>query len=462
MNRKIKILHLEDSCKDSELIQSLIENDEIEHDYFVAENEKEYNNILETENIDIILSDYSLPDFNGNDALRIAKEEYSHIPFIFVSGAMGEDRAINAMLNGATDYVLKNKLERLVPAIKRALNEQKLTTERQQAEEELKSTNRELVFQIEEKEIRQAELLVLNEMLICQYKEKEKLAIELIAAKEKAEESDRLKSSFLANMSHEIRTPLNGILGFTELLKEPDLSYKQQEYYISIIEKSGARLLNIINDIMCISKIDSGQMGVSISEINVNEQMNEIFSFFKPEAEQKGIKISCKNNLRLHETFIKTDKDKLLAILTNLVNNAIKFTNKGSIEFGFSSTGSPTVAGGSVRNKACLVSTNETIECIEFFVKDTGIGIRPEKLGIVFERFRQASESVNRKYEGAGLGLSISKAFVEILGGTIRIESEFGKGSAIYFTLPSMNLKEVKSDNKSIIWNEIIKRGMNL
>ncbi|MDO8928484.1 MAG: HAMP domain-containing sensor histidine kinase, partial [Bacteroidota bacterium] len=306
-----------------------------------------------------------------------------------------------------------------------------------------------------------------------------------------------LKSSFLANMSHEIRTPLNGILGFTELLKEPDLSYKQQEYYISIIEKSGARLLNIINDIMCISKIDSGQMGVSISEINVNEQMNEIFSFFKPEAEQKGIKISCKNNLRLHETFIKTDKDKLLAILTNLVNNAIKFTNKGSIEFGFSSTGSPTVAGGSVRDKAfdcrdkafdcrdkafdcrdkafdcrdkacdcrdkaCLVSTNETIECIEFFVKDTGIGIRPEKLGIVFERFRQASESVNRKYEGAGLGLSISKAFVEILGGTIRIESEFGKGSAIYFTLPSMNLKEVKSDNKSIIWNEIIKREMNL
>jgi signal transduction histidine kinase len=382
---------------------------------------------------------------------------------------MGEDRAINAMLNGATDYVLKNKLERLVPAIKRALNEQKLTTERQQAGEELKSANRELVFQIEEKEIRQAELLVLNEMLICQYKEKEKLAIELIAAKEKAEESDRLKSSFLANMSHEIRTPLNGILGFTELLKEPDLSYKQQDYYISIIEKSGARLLNIINDIMCISKIDSGQMGVSISEINVNEQMNEIFSFFKPEAEQKGIKISCKNNIRLHETFINTDKDKLLAILSNLVNNAIKFTNKGSIEIGFSSTGSPTVSGGSVsdkasdcRDKACLASTNETIETIEFFVKDTGIGIRPEQLEIVFERFRQASESVSRKYEGAGLGLSISKAFIELLGGTIRIESEFGKGSAIYFTLPSMNLKEVKTDNKNIIWNETIIREMNL
>jgi len=449
MNRKIKILNLEDSFKDSELIQSLIESGEIEHDYFVADNEIDYINILDTENIDIILSDYSLPCYNGNEALKIAKEKYPNIPFIFVSGAMGEDRAIDSMLNGATDYVLKTKLERLVPAIKRALNEQKLTTERQQAGEALKITNRELVFQIEEREIRQAELLVMNELLICQYKEKDKLANELISAKEKAEESDRLKSSFLANMSHEIRTPLNGILGFTELLKEPDLSYKQQDYYISIIEKSGARLLNIINDIMCISKIDSGQMGVSISEININEQMDDLLAFFKPEAQQKGIQISCKNSMRLNETFIKTDKDKLVAILTNLIKNALKFTNDGSIEFGFGWTGS---TSGSV---------SEPVE-LEFFVKDTGIGIRPEQLGIVFERFRQASESVSRKYEGAGLGLSISKAFVEMLGGTIRIESEIGKGSVIYFTLPAIYNQELNADNRCILWTDTKKREMNL
>lgn len=449
MNRKIKILNLEDSFKDSELIQSLIESGEIEHDYFVADNEIDYINILDTENIDIILSDYSLPCYNGNEALKIAKEKYPNIPFIFVSGAMGEDRAIDSMLNGATDYVLKTKLERLVPAIKRALNEQKLTTERQQAGEALKITNRELVFQIEEREIRQAELLVMNELLICQYKEKDKLANELISAKEKAEESDRLKSSFLANMSHEIRTPLNGILGFTELLKEPDLSYKQQDYYISIIEKSGARLLNIINDIMCISKIDSGQMGVSISEININEQMDDLLAFFKPEAQQKGIQISCKNSMRLNETFIKTDKDKLVAILTNLIKNALKFTNDGSIEFGFGWTDS---TSGSV---------SEPVE-LEFFVKDTGIGIRPEQLGIVFERFRQASESVSRKYEGAGLGLSISKAFVEMLGGTIRIESEIGKGSVIYFTLPAIYNQELNADNRCILWTDTKKREMNL
>ncbi|MBW8331577.1 MAG: response regulator [Prolixibacteraceae bacterium] len=459
MKRKIKILHLEDSFKDSELIQSLVESGEIEHEYFVAENENDYINILETENIDIILSDYSLPHYNGNEALKVAREKYSHIPFLFVSGAMGEDRAIDTMLNGATDYVLKNKLERLVPAIKRALHEQELTTKRQQAEAELRITNKELIFQIEEKEIQASELMAANEELILQNKEKEKLAVELIAAKEKAEESDRLKSSFLANMSHEIRTPLNGILGFTELLKEPALEDEQKMYYLGILEKSGERLLNIINDIMCISKIESAQMGVSVSETNLNEQLDEIFAFFKPEAEQKGLQISCRNTMRLNDTFIKTDKEKLFAILINLVKNAIKFTKKGSIEFGFGLFGGRDKAFDDSRDKASLVST--PTPSIEFFVKDTGIGILPDQLQYVFERFRQASESVNRKYEGAGLGLSISKAFVEMLGGTIRIESEFGKGSTIYFTLPAIYNQEVKDDNKSILWTDTKKREMN-
>jgi len=448
MKRKIKILHLEDSLKDSELIQSLIESGEIEHEYFVVENEKDYINILETGNIDIILSDYSLPEYNGNEALKVAREKYFHIPFLFVSGAMGEDRAIDAMLNGATDYVLKNKLERLVPAIKRALHEQELKTKRKQAETELKITNRELIFQIEEKEMQAAELMAANKELTFQNHENVKLTIELIAAKEKAEESDRLKSSFLANMSHEIRTPLNGILGFTELLKEPELEDEQKMYYLNVLEKSGARLLNIINDIMCISKIESAQMTVSISEINVNEQMDEIFTFFKPEAEQKGLQIICSNTMRLYDIFIITDKEKLFAILTNLVKNAIKFTKKGSIEFGCGLTGSPNVTVG------------EPVE-LEFYVKDTGIGIHPEQLGLVFERFRQASESINRKYEGAGLGLAISKAFVEMLGGSIRIESEFGEGTTIYFTLPLVNNQEVKAGSKNIVWTDTKQLEMN-
>jgi len=237
---------------------------------------------------------------------------------------------------------------------------------------------------------------------------------ELILAKEKAEESDRLKSAFLANMSHEIRTPMNGILGFAQLLREPDLTGEEQQKFLGIIEKSGARMLNIITDIVSISKIESGQMEISISETNINEQMEFVYSFFKPEAEEKGIRLLVNNTMPLKESIIKTDREKLYAILTNLVKNAIKFTREGSIEFGYEKKG----------------------KYLEFFVKDTGEGIPEQKKEIIFERFRQGSESLARAYEGAGLGLSISKAYIEMLGGKIWVESELGKGSTFYFTIP--------------------------
>jgi len=237
---------------------------------------------------------------------------------------------------------------------------------------------------------------------------------ELLKAKEKAEESDRLKSSFLANMSHEIRTPMNGILGFTELLKEPQLTGEEQEKYISIIEKSGYRLLNIINDIISLSKLESGYTELTLTETNINDQIEYINTFFRPEADQKGIQLLFKERLTDGDAIIRTDQEKIYAILTNLVKNAIKFTIKGSIET------------GCVRKGGYL----------EFFVKDTGVGI-PEALSeIVFKRFMQGSDSLTRNYEGAGLGLSISKGFVELMGGRIWIESEEGKGSTFFFTIP--------------------------
>ena len=237
---------------------------------------------------------------------------------------------------------------------------------------------------------------------------------ELIQAKEKAEESDRLKSAFLANMSHEIRTPMNGILGFTELLKEPKLTGDEQQQYISIIEQSGERMLNTINDIINISKIESGQMEISISETNVNEQIEYIYSFFKPEVEQKGLQICFKKALPENEAIIKTDREKIYGILTNLVKNAIKFTFAGSIELGYERKG----------------------EFLEFYVKDTGIAIPEERQEAIFDRFVQAHAGNRRAFQGAGLGLSISKAYVEMLGGRIRVRSEAGKGSVFYFTIP--------------------------
>lgn len=247
--------------------------------------------------------------------------------------------------------------------------------------------------------------------------EKKRMLQDLIKAKEKAEESDRLKSAFLTNISHEIRTPMNGILGFTDLLKEPNLKGEVKQEYISYIEESGARMLNIINDIIVISKIETELINVSVSETNVNEQVECIYSRFRSEVEQNNIRFSFKNTLPAKESIVKTDREKVNAIITNLVKNAIKFTKTGSIEFGYEKKGGQ----------------------LEFFVKDTGVGIQKEQMRIIFERFRQGNESLSRSYEGAGLGLSISKAYVEMLEGKIWVESEEGKGSTFFFTIPYTN-----------------------
>jgi hypothetical protein len=266
---------------------------------------------------------------------------------------------------------------------------------------------------------------------------------ELILSKEKAEESELLKSAFLANMSHEIRTPMNGILGFVELLKEPKLSGEEQQEYIGIIEESGKRMLNIINDIICISKVEAGHVEVVTSETIINDHMRYIYTFFKPEADSKGIKLIYKTGLSDLESNVLTDREKLYAILTNLVKNAIKFTNTGFIEFGYERKG----------------------KFLEFFVKDTGVGIRQDKREMIFERFRQVSESLSRNYEGAGLGLAISKAFVEIMGGRIWVESELGEGSSFFFAIPFVQQKIVKTSpftNELNRWEKLNIRGLKI
>jgi len=238
--------------------------------------------------------------------------------------------------------------------------------------------------------------------------------VELKIAKEKAEESARFKSAFLANMSHEIRTPMNGILGFASLLKKPELTYEQHQKFVSIIEESGERLLNIINDLINISKIESGQMSISTSPTNINEQIEFLNAFFRPEVEKKGLRITYKCSLPAQDAIVNTDREKLYAIITNLVKNAIKFTHAGLIEFGYEKQGNH----------------------LEFYVKDTGIGIADDKLHNIFERFVQANETITRNYEGAGLGLAISKAYVELLGGKMWVKSEVDRGSQFYFTIP--------------------------
>ncbi|MDD4921469.1 MAG: histidine kinase N-terminal 7TM domain-containing protein [Bacteroidales bacterium] len=261
---------------------------------------------------------------------------------------------------------------------------------------------------------------------------------ELLSAKEKAEESDRLKTAFLANMSHEIRTPMNSILGFISLLQEPDLTGEERDEYFSIVKNAGKRLLNTIHDIIDISKIEARQMTIDFSNFDVNEMMGDFYQIFEPEAEAKGLTFNEPALLPKEQSLIKTDRSKVYSVMTNLIKNALKYTNDGVLEMG------------------CVRSHKDIL----FFVKDTGIGIPENKRQAIFERFIQADISNTRTYEGSGLGLSISKAYVEMLGGTIWVESEFDQGSTFFFQIPvtnaPLNAVALTSDHMDAVFRETV------
>ena len=241
---------------------------------------------------------------------------------------------------------------------------------------------------------------------------------ELIAAKEHAEESDRLKSAFLANISHEIRTPMNGILGFSALLKEPHLTGEEQEEYLDLIEQSGQRMLNLINDLIDISRIEAGETKLQITPTTVNKVLHDLYAFFMPAISNKKLQLHCTLGLPDNESIIETDSGKLAQILTNLIQNALKFTRTGTIDFGYTRQGTT----------------------LEFYVTDTGIGIPDDMQQKIFDRFRQVDNTLTRNHEGSGLGLSISKAYVAMLGGKISVQSQEGMGSTFTFTLPYIPL----------------------
>ena len=239
---------------------------------------------------------------------------------------------------------------------------------------------------------------------------------ELIKAKEEAEESNKLKTAFLANMSHEIRTPMNSINGFSELLRNTEQPIETQNKYLDIIYKSSNQLLNIINNILDISKLEVGQAKLSEKDYDINQIIFDSLQSFNPDVFNDQ-EIELKTNLSLEgvESIIKCDGPRLQQVITNLIQNALKFTNKGFIEIGYE-----------------LVDEN-----IQFHVKDTGLGISPQNIKLIFERFGQAEEGYSRNFQGAGLGLPICKGFVELMGGKIWVESEFNKGSIFYFTIPN-------------------------
>ena len=245
--------------------------------------------------------------------------------------------------------------------------------------------------------------------------------------KERAEESDHLKSAFLANMSHEIRTPMNAILGFTELLTMPDseVTPEEKENFIKLINNSGNNLLQLIDDIIDISKIEAGQLKINIKNCNINSSLTDIWQSFLEIRKHKGkenIDIRINENVSEQNITIKTDPLRLNQVFINLIDNALKFTEDGFIEFGYE-----------FKNNQELL----------FYVKDTGLGMDRNKKDLVFNRFTKIEDDSSRLYRGAGLGLAISKSIVELLGGKIWVESALDVGSTFYFTLP---FNQVESD----------------
>ncbi len=247
----------------------------------------------------------------------------------------------------------------------------------------------------------------------------------------KAKIADKLKSSFLANMSHEIRTPLNAIVGFSNLLADGTIKEEERDEYISIINNSNETLLQLIDDILDVSMIEADQVKITKSDFSVNKQMKQLETTYLPIIKKKKQDaVQLKLNLPEDSFWIKSDQIRINQVMVNLLNNAIKFTHKGSIEFGFEPKGN----------------------YLKFYVKDTGIGVQEAYLDHLFDRFYKIENDNKKLYRGTGIGLYLCKRIVELLGGTIHVESKFGKGSMFYFYLPAENLTiepAVVSNNKT-------------
>ncbi|MHA7111106.1 ATP-binding protein [Sunxiuqinia elliptica] len=376
-NGALRVLYLEDSKLDVELLRTILE-EAYQLDFTSVDNRQAFEAVLQSKKpLDVILSDYNLPDVDAPTALALAKKYCPDIPFICISGTIGEEKAVDLLKQGAVDYILKDRMARLTSSIDRALNEAEEKRILAEAQEALKQQNKELRI-----------------------------------AKQKAEESDHLKSVFLSNMSHEVRTPMNGIVGFSELLIRSDDPIKQEKY-VRTIQNSCEQLMHIINSIVDISLIEADQVHVNKTEVELEHIFNYVNSILQEDFERKSVHLK---QLEIPENCceLTTDASKLTQILTNLISNGLKFTSQGFVEYG-------------VRRQ------NGTLH---FHVRDTGIGIPEEKHPVIFERFRQVEEGNTRKYGGSGLGLSIAKSFVEALEGQIWLQSKPGEGSTFFFSIP--------------------------
>jgi signal transduction histidine kinase len=397
MTRKpLRVLHLEDSPDDAALVAVALRDEGLNARITRVDTREAYESALRAGGWDVVLADYNLPSFDGAAAQRMAGTCSPHVPFIFVSGSIGEEQAIERVKAGATDYVLKDRLNRLLPAVRRALAEAAERGERRRADAEVRRLNAELEQRVAD---RTQALAAANEAL-------EK-------ARRDADRANFAKSEFLSRMSHDLRTPLNAILGFAQLLIGEENEADRAEYARQILS-GGRHLLELINEVLDIARIESGQLSLSPEPVYVSEVARQVLDLVAPLAAAQHITLMLEPD-PCNDLPVLADRQRFAQILVNLVSNAVKYNRPA---------GSVTIRCARRPGRRLRIS-----------VTDTGAGIPPEKLKLLFHPFERLGAD-STSIEGTGLGLALSRGLALAMLGTMGVESEVDRGTTFWLELP--------------------------